>query len=329
MRVVGMSFMLQPHAMLAPTRGGTEYAAELGDTRWRASYDSPPLTEDQVDEWSAWYSTLLSYETFWGYDLRREYPKAYPNGWGSMTVGGVPFNGYAAINTITEGGKVVQLINCPSGFIMSVGDYIAFDYGQSGGRALHRLVTAAVGPSPIFEVRPVITYPGVNTNMLVNPSFGTAEPNDDWVQGAGWTIPAGGFAIGTNVAANVNLSQSVGNVAGSGLTVPLVEGQFYRVQWSISAITSGSLRISLGGNVGTERNTVATFNEVIQAGSDPRLFVVPITAPFNGSLSQVNLFPAASLYKPAAKMVIMPDTYVEPIDILKMGKIKFEAIQVL
>ena len=326
MRVVGMTFMPQPHMELTPTRGGLEYAAELGDTRWKASFQTPPLTEDQVDDISAWYLTLLSYEPFWGYDLRREYPKAYPNGWGSMVAGSpaVPFTGYASLVAVTEGGKMVELTTLPAGFILSVGDYLAFDFGAvdaSGQRkrALHRIVVGATGANPTVEVRPPVSYSGVNTTMVSNPSFVTPEPPDIWTKGTGWTIPAGGNAVGTNVVPGVSISQSIG----------LQEGQAYRVVWSIGTITSGALQLSVGGAVGIERSTAGTFTEIITAGNDPRIFVVARTANFNGTVGAVNVYPAVSLYKPAAKMIIVPDTYEEPIDLLKMGQISFDAIQVL
>jgi hypothetical protein len=327
MRVVGMTFLPMPHAELTPTRGGTLYAAELGDTRWRASYETPPLDADQVDEISAWYSTLLSYETFWGYDLRREYPKAYPNGWGSLVYGGLPFNGNCRINAITDGGKLITLDMLPANFVLSVGDYIAFDFGAVDGtgqrkRALHRVVAGDTGASITVEVRPPITYSGVNTSIVTNPSFTTPDPSSGWAQGTGWAVPAGGNAVGTNVPVNQALSQAIG----------LEPGHWYRVVWIIGSRTTGALQLNLGGGAngqGAIQTTVDTFTEVLQAGADARIFIHARTAAFNGTVAQVNVYPAVSLYKPAAKMVIVPDSYNEPIDLLRHGRITFDAIQVL
>jgi hypothetical protein len=62
----------------------------------------------------------------------------------------------------------------PANYVLSIGDYVAFNYGTR--RALHRLVSAATasagGLTPVFEVTPAIrTGAAVSTAVtLIRPS---------------------------------------------------------------------------------------------------------------------------------------------------------------
>lgn len=155
---VGLSFYLEPMIEVTPLRSGKQVAKDLGPNLWRAKYQGPPMGEADFGEIRGWYDSLTSTEVFLGYDVYREYPRAYRAGWGGLLVAGSPFNGTGQINTIT-GSKTVALKTLPIGLILGIGDYLAFDYGSGPSTALHRIVqggTANSSGNVTVEVRPFV-----------------------------------------------------------------------------------------------------------------------------------------------------------------------------
>jgi hypothetical protein len=158
--IVGLSFFADPMMELTPLRSGRKLSVELGPTLWRGRWRAEGLTRREYGVVAAWYDTLLSSETFLGFDKRREYPIAYSTGWGGLTVGGSPFDGTATLSTVAENSREVDLGDLPAGFELTPGDYLAFDYGaDASSRALHRVVAAATasgGGDVTVEVRPPV-----------------------------------------------------------------------------------------------------------------------------------------------------------------------------
>lgn len=159
LQVVGLSFYLQPMEELTALRSGKTISANIGPTLWRARYESRNLDEEELGVLRAWRDTLLSYEAFYGYDILREYPLVYRRtGWTGLTVLGSPFTGSCYLNAIADNNVQVGLSGLPVGFVFSLGDYIAFDYGTDS-RALHRIVAAGVADGNgqvLLEVRPPV-----------------------------------------------------------------------------------------------------------------------------------------------------------------------------
>lgn len=155
--IVGMEFYLEPMAELTPLRSGNTIAKALGPSLWRGRWQSAVMEEADFGTVRAWYATLLSYESFLGYDKLREYPVRYRDGWGAFTVGGSPFSGNGTLNNVNANTVDVTLGALPVGLILSPGDYISFAYGSSDSRALHMVVdggTASGSGNVTVEVRP-------------------------------------------------------------------------------------------------------------------------------------------------------------------------------
>ncbi len=155
LRIVGMSFRLAPMAELTPLRSGKQVAKDLGPSLWRARWQSTLHAPADGGAVRAWYDTLLSYEQFLGFHNLRQYPLAYANGWGNLQVGGNPFSGAGQLVGVGANNVEVSLDALPAGFVLSPGDFFAFDYADT--RALHRVSAGAVanGSGQVaVEVRP-------------------------------------------------------------------------------------------------------------------------------------------------------------------------------
>jgi hypothetical protein len=154
--VVGMSFPPAPMIEVTPLRSGRRISKELGPTLWRGHWQSSRMRPDKAGQVRAWYDTLLSLEEFYGYDKLREYPLAYSTGWGGLMVGASPFSGSGVLTTVAGNNVEMTIGSLPIGFVLSPGDYLAFDYSTSL-RALHRCsagATASGAGSLTVEVRP-------------------------------------------------------------------------------------------------------------------------------------------------------------------------------
>lgn len=140
-----MSFDPDYYTTYSQTRGGRYTSLQLGPTLWKATFETYPLIGSKYDEWRAWVASLRGGGSFYLYDIRRMYPVAYPNGFGSLTVGGSPWTGTCNINTVhsTDNHSLI-LENLPIGFVLSTGDYFAFTYDSGTKRALHRVVIGGV-----------------------------------------------------------------------------------------------------------------------------------------------------------------------------------------
>lgn len=84
-----------------------------------------------------------------------------------------------------------------------------------------------------------------------------------------WTANGTGYAIGTNTC--VKTSGTGTTLTADSLGRPIVSGRTYRVAYTITAYTSGSCTVSLGGTAGTARSSAATFVEFIVAGATQAL----------------------------------------------------------
>lgn len=155
---------------IAPTRGGVNIVRDLGPALWHASFQSALLVPNSFKIVEGWLDSLGgSVNTFYGYDLARTYAINYPNGYaalnransgGSFSAGTVLLAAVAGDNvTATLGSIGAPATTLPAGFVMSVGDYLAFDYNSGISRALHRVVaggTADTNGVLAIEVRPQI-----------------------------------------------------------------------------------------------------------------------------------------------------------------------------
>lgn len=80
-----------------------------------------------------------------------------------------------------------------------------------------------------------------------------------------WTANGTGYAYGANTC--VKTSGTGTTLTADSLQKPLVAGRTYRVSYTITAFTSGTCTVSIGGTSGTARGSAATFVEFIVAGA--------------------------------------------------------------
>lgn len=195
--IAGLSFIPEPISEISPVRGGDIISADLGPTLWRGKYDSPILEASVFGAARAWYGTLLSYREFYAYDILRQYPLEYADGWGDLEVNGSPFDGNGFLGDVESNDVEVTIYNVPIGLILSPGDYLSWVY-SSTRQALHRVsagstatgvsgsgeVTVEVHPSvragwtaatavKLYRaVAKMVILPGTYTENISPPSFG-------------------------------------------------------------------------------------------------------------------------------------------------------------
>lgn len=122
-------FELQRVDYTAPEAGGRVGGVQAGFPLWAATWTIGKIGEGKSDELRAFVAELRgAIRTFYGFDLRRQYPKAYPQGFAAMTrVDGSPFYGNAASWSSAIDASddcLLSLTGLPSGFIVSTGDYV-------------------------------------------------------------------------------------------------------------------------------------------------------------------------------------------------------------
>lgn len=148
-------------------QNGVTRTKSFGNELWRLTAMSKTLGPNELDEWRARLEALVSgARRFHGYSLSRVFPIAYPKGaWPT----GSSFSGYtAAVHAIGGDFDTVRVKQLPSGFQLSVGDFIRID--RAGRYDLHRVmeaVTASGGTTPEFGVFPAL-WPGVAVNDAVS-----------------------------------------------------------------------------------------------------------------------------------------------------------------
>lgn len=144
-------FMPVSRQELSRQASGATTAKDLGSAIWFASYTTTPMqTADAVTFEAILNSLDGAIHPFTLYDNRRPYPLAHSAG---------DFDDDAEIKSVGSNGRSIALENLPEGFTLSVGDYLAFDYGSNPThRALHQVMEQAVadssGDTPEFEIRP-------------------------------------------------------------------------------------------------------------------------------------------------------------------------------
>jgi hypothetical protein len=145
LKLVAMSFQLAPMQQLAPTRGGSQIALDLGPSLWLAEMSSGPTMGEELGIVRAWFDTLSSLNEFYAYDKIREYPVMYhETHFAGLTVGVNPFTGDCELADVTDNGLTIWLEALPIGFKLRPGDYLSFDYGTEDElRALHRVSASA------------------------------------------------------------------------------------------------------------------------------------------------------------------------------------------
>lgn len=142
------------------TAGGATLAKDLGPALWFGDWTTMSLENDDALAFEAKLNSLDgAINTFEAGDLRRPYPKAYANG---------AFNDTGLLKSVNANNKALSFKSLPDGFVLTAGDYLAFNYGTS--RAFHQIVESGTadgtGVTSEIEVRPYIR-PGFTLNTAI------------------------------------------------------------------------------------------------------------------------------------------------------------------
>ncbi|GLS86685.1 hypothetical protein GCM10010873_16590 [Cypionkella aquatica] len=138
------------------TGGGEVMQADLAPMLWQGEIKLGEMTPNDAALVTARLDILRpAGRSFYLYDTRRPGPLLDLTGaaLGAST---------PTIHTLAANNRDMRIQGLPVGYRLSVGDYLAFDYGTTViRRALHRIVSAPAavptgGISPTFEVSPMI-----------------------------------------------------------------------------------------------------------------------------------------------------------------------------
>lgn len=139
---------------------GKTYGKDFGPALWVGSWTTVLLSNFDAVAFEAMLNSLDGViNLFEGRDLRKPYPRFYPDG---------TFSDTGKINSIGANNKSLSLKSLPASFKLAVGDFLAFSVGSH--RALHQVMEAVTangsGVTTEFEVRPHI-WPGTATDVAV------------------------------------------------------------------------------------------------------------------------------------------------------------------
>lgn len=159
-RYANAPLRLVPQQELSTIASGVSIGKDLGPALWFGDFTTVALGNDDALAFEALLNSLDGVvQTFEAYDVRRPYPRAHADG---------AFTDSATLASVNANNKALALAGLASGFALSVGDYLSFDYGSS--RALHQVMEPATvgagGVTPQFEVRPHIR-PGFTAGAAV------------------------------------------------------------------------------------------------------------------------------------------------------------------
>ena len=165
---------------LSRTAGGATQAKDLGSPLWRASFTTAPARlADAAAIEAALISLNGSARSFLAHDVRRPFPAAHAGG----------FSGTVAISNLYAGDAFsIQLTTPEGGLSLSVGDYIAFEYGARPSRALHMIQEAKTIDAP-GATRKLQVWPGIRPGALVGAAVAVNRPSCEMILEPGQQPP--------------------------------------------------------------------------------------------------------------------------------------------
>lgn len=162
--------------------GGTTQGKDLGSPLWRASFVTAPKVRADVAVIEAALISLNGVVgSFLAHDVRRPFPKAYADGVfaDTSTIGAL--DGANAF--------MIGLTGLPAGFILSPGDYLAFDYGTGPSKALHMVMSGVTadgaGTTVNFEV-----FPSIRPGALIGAPVTLKRPSCEMLLEPGQAAPS-------------------------------------------------------------------------------------------------------------------------------------------
>jgi hypothetical protein len=165
----GWTFFLLVSDEVAGERGQQMRTKQLGPDLWAARYEASQLRLGQARTLKAIISGLMMQRTlFYGWDPGGQWPAKDKKGTKLTAPASV------TINSVNADNQRLSLKGLPVGYVLTRGDYLAFNYGSPVARALHQIwspasITAdALGITAEFFVTPRLRpTPGVGQNVIL------------------------------------------------------------------------------------------------------------------------------------------------------------------
>lgn len=165
LKIQAVSWRLERYDELSGLGSGEILAAQLAPPRIVADVEVAPMYHSAASQVQALIESLDGpINSFYLFAPQRRYPQSDPDGSGLGS--SVP-----TIHSIGSNNKSLRLKALPDDYVLTAGDYLAFDYGSNPERrAFHRIVETVAansgGITPYFEVRPHLR-PGVEVDTTV------------------------------------------------------------------------------------------------------------------------------------------------------------------
>ncbi|WP_024586002.1 hypothetical protein [Aliihoeflea sp. 2WW] len=165
LRIRSVKWHLQRFDELSGLASGDVLAAQMSMPKWTGDVSLGPMYHADAAQVQALVESLDGpMRSFYLYAPQLPYPQHDPDG--SNLGVSMP-----TLHTIGANNKSLRVTGLPNGYRLTVGDFLAFEYGANPvRRAFHRVVetvqASSGGLTPLFEVRPHLR-PGVVTGLAV------------------------------------------------------------------------------------------------------------------------------------------------------------------
>ena len=137
-------------------RGGTMQVIDKSDPRWMLEAVTAPMHQPDASALDAWLDSLRGgLRDFLYPDIRRRYPREYPDGFDGLDrFGGGAFDGVGQVDGLTA--TTVTVSGLPGALALKAGDAIGLEEG--GAYGLHTIVedATAVGGVVTVSVEPFV-----------------------------------------------------------------------------------------------------------------------------------------------------------------------------
>lgn len=168
LRIQSVKWHLQRYDELSGLGSGQIIAAQLSPPKWMADVSMAASVSTDIDHALGIQALVESLDgslrAFYLYAPQSAFPQADPTG--SILGSSSP-----TLHTIGADNRSIRIGGLPSGYTITAGDMLAFDYGSNPTRrALHRVVetaTASGGVTPLFEIAPPLRA-GASTGAAIH-----------------------------------------------------------------------------------------------------------------------------------------------------------------
>lgn len=155
-------FMLMRQEETSALGSGEFLTADLAPACYEAAVETAPMANAKAHQLMALIEALGgSRETFYLYDPMMPFPQADPDG--TILGASTP-----TIHTIAVDRRSIRVTGLPAGYVLTIGDYLAIDYGTPSRRALVRVAetfaASGAGLTPPLAISTALR-PGVVTGL--------------------------------------------------------------------------------------------------------------------------------------------------------------------